>query len=382
MNILIAPNSYKGSLTAFEAASAIEKGVKRVFPSAKCIKVPLADGGDGTMEIMARATGGKIRSAKVTGPLGNKIIAKYGISGDHKTYFIEMAEASGLKLVQKNKRNPMLTTTRGVGELIDLALKNGAKKLVIGIGGSATNDGGSGMARVLGFKLLKKDGTGIKDGGAGIVDLARIEGREALSRFKNTEVIVACDVTNTLCGKAGASRVFGPQKGATPKMVKVLDRTLFNYAKIIKRDLRIKTMGLKGGGAAGGLGAGLFAFTGAKLQKGINIVMDVAGVEKKLKKADLVITGEGQLDSQSLFGKVPVGVALLAKRHKVPVLCIAGSIGDIKEEVYKTGISAVVTLVNGPVTLEAAMKNASTLLTGAAARTLKALKNIKTGNFR
>ncbi len=377
MNILIAPNSYKGSLTGFEAAFAIEKGVKSVFPRAKTLKVPLADGGDGTMEIMAFATGGKIKSAKVTGPLKNRITAKYGVSGDGRVYFIEMAEASGLKLVPEKKRNPMLTTTRGVGELINIALSSGAKKIVVGIGGSATNDGGSGMAGALGFKLLNRHGKEISGGGSGLIELDRIEGRETLDKFKNIEIVVACDVTNPLYGRSGASRIFGPQKGALPWMTAALDTALFKYAKIIRRDLGIDVSGLKGGGAAGGLGAGLYAFTGAKLKKGINIIMNISGIEEKLKKADLVITGEGQLDNQSMYGKVPVGLALLAKKYGVPVLCIAGKIGDINEKIYAAGISAVVTLVDGPITLENSMKNASILLTAATARTLKAIKNIK-----
>ena len=376
MRILIAPNSYKGSLTAFEAADAIEKGVKRALKNAKTVKVPLADGGDGTMEVMVRATGGKIKSAKVTGPLKKTITAKYGVSGDGKTYFIEMAEPSGLKLVPKEKRNPMLTTTKGVGDLINLALKNKAKKIVIGIGGSATNDGGIGMAKALGFKLLNKDGNEICEGGAGLLELVKIEDNSASKRFKNVEVIVACDVSNPLYGKFGASAVFGPQKGALPWMVKTLDKALYKYSKIIKRGLGIDVSKLKGGGAAGGIGAGLFAFTGAKLQKGIQIIMDITEVEKKLKGSDLVITGEGQIDTQSMYGKVPVGVANLAKKHKIPVLCIAGSIGDINDSVYKAGISSIITLVNGPITLEYAMKHASTLLTAAAERAMRGAENM------
>jgi len=270
----------------------------------------------------------------------------------------------------------MLTTTKGVGDLINLALRNKAKKIVIGIGGSATNDGGIGMAKALGFKLLSKSGKGICEGGSGILELEKIEENGASKKFRNVEVIVACDVTNPLYGKFGASRVFGPQKGALPWMVKILDKGLMEYAGIIKRDLGIDVSKLKGGGAAGGIGAGLFAFTGAKLQKGIEIIMDISEVEKKLRHTDLVITGEGQLDSQSMFGKVPVGVANLAKKHRIPVLCIAGSIGDINEAVYKAGISSIITLVNGPITLDYAMKNASPLLTAATERAMRGIKNI------
>ncbi|MCX5777267.1 MAG: glycerate kinase [Candidatus Firestonebacteria bacterium] len=377
MKILIAPNSFKGSLTAFEAAEAIEKGVKRVFKKVETIKVPLADGGDGTMEVMIRSTGGKIKTIKVTGPLNTLVTAKYGVSGDRKTYFLEMAEASGLKLVPKEKRNPMLTTSKGVGELINIALKKKVKKIVIGIGGSATNDGGVGMAKALGFKLLNKDGKPICEGGSGLLELERIEENGVFKRFENVEVVVACDVNNLLYGKFGASSVFGPQKGALPRMVKVLDKALTKYARIIKRDLGIDVSRLKGGGAAGGIGAGLFAFTGAKLQKGIEIIINITEFEKKLKNCSLVITGEGQIDSQSIFGKVPVGVAQIAKKHGIPVLCIAGSIGDINNDLYKTGISSVVTLVNGPVTLEKAIENASPLLTAATERTFRGIKNIK-----
>lgn len=364
-------------MTAFEAAEAIEKGVKRVFKKVETVKVPLADGGDGTMEVMIRSTGGKIKTVKVTGPLNTLITAKYGIAGDRKTYFFEMAEVSGLKLVPKEKRNPMLTTSKGVGELINIALKKKAKKIVIGIGGSATNDGGAGMAKALGFKLLNKHGKPICEGGSGLLELERIEENGVFKRFENAEVAVACDVNNLLYGKFGASSVFGPQKGALPRMVTVLDKALMKYASIIKRDLGIDVSRLKGGGAAGGIGAGLFAFTGAKLQKGIEIIMNITEFEKKLKNCSLVITGEGRIDSQSIFGKVPVGVAQIAKKHGIPVLCIAGSIGDINNDLYKTGISSVVTLVNGPVTLEKAIENASSLLTAATERTFRGIKNIK-----
>lgn len=374
MKIVIAPNSYKGSLTAFEASDCIEAGIKRAFPKARIIKIPLADGGDGTMEVLVKVTKGSIKTAKVTGPLGNKVKARYGILGDKKTAVIEMAEASGLKLVPEEKRNPLITTTYGVGELINKAIKAGCKKLILGIGGSATVDGGSGMAKAIGYRLLNHGGKDILPGGGSLFKLAKISNLKVGERFKGIDVIVATDVTNLLFGRVGAARVFGPQKGATSEMVATLEKNLKHFAKIINRDLKKDVTKIKGGGAAGGLGAGLHAFLNAKLKLGIPIIMEISGLEKEIKNADLVVTGEGNVDNQSIYGKVPVGVAKLAKKYNVPVLCIVGGIGDITAEFYKTGITGIMNIIKYPMSLEKAMKDSKKLLEDASSRAGQIIK--------
>ncbi|MEI7904747.1 MAG: glycerate kinase [Candidatus Firestonebacteria bacterium] len=363
MKIIVAPNAFKGSLTAFAAADNIEKGIKRVFPRATIIKLPMADGGDGTMEVLAAATGGSIKKLKVTGPLGKKVDSGY-VAG--KTAVIEMAAAAGLRLLAKRELDPMRATTFGVGELIKDALKSGCKKIVIGIGGSATNEGGSGMCLALGFRLVKKNNMLIGPGGNGLLELDRIENPEHTEKFKNLDITIASDVTNILLGRSGASRMFGPQKGATPEMVLKLETALANYARVIKRDLGVDVNKLKGGGAAGGIGAGLYAFLGAKMNSGINIVIENSGLEKELKKADLVFTGEGQIDDQSLYGKAPIGVARRAKKYGIPVICIAGSIGKVTKKTYEAGITGIISLCKQPMTLEYAMKNSKALIADAA----------------
>ncbi len=371
MKIIVAPNAFKGSLTAFEAADAIERGVRRFYKQARIVKKPLADGGDGTMEVLARATGGSVLSAAVTGPLGAKAKARYALLGGGETAVIEMAEASGLRLVKRDERNPMAATTFGTGELIIRAIEKGCNKIILGIGGSATNEGGSGMLLALGFRLVNKKGSLIGYGGNGLLELARVENPELCGEFKALDIRVASDVKNLLLGSSGASRMFGPQKGATPAMVDKLETALANYARVIKRDLGVDVLNLKGGGAAGGIGAGIYAFLGGRMCSGIDVVMDLSRIGKELKGAALLITGEGMIDDQSIFGKAPVGVARLAKQHGVPVLCIAGGIGGISRKIYGTGISGISTLVNAPMELESAIRNASTLLADAAERAVR-----------
>jgi glycerate kinase len=376
MKIVIAPNAFKGSMTAFEAALAIERGIKRVFPAAKTVKLPVADGGDGTMEVLARATGGRIVARQVTGPLGRKVRARYAVLGGGmlRTAVIEMAEASGLKLIKKAERDPMRTTTRGVGELINDAVRRGCRKLIIGIGGSATNDGGSGMCLALGFKLVKKNGKPVGPGGKGLLELDRIENPRLAEKFKKLDIVTASDVTNLLLGRTGASRMFGPQKGAGPAMVGRLERGLERFAGIIKRDLKTEVRTLRGGGAAGGLGAGLYAFLGAKTASGVDLIVRASGMEKKIRSSDLVVTGEGAVDDQSLHGKGPVGIARLAKKHRVPVLFMVGRIGNITEKFYKSGIGGIMNTVKYPMTLEQAMKRGPGLLADAAERAARIIK--------
>ncbi len=373
MKIVIAPDSFKGNLTAKEVADAIEVGIRRVFPSAEIVKVPMADGGEGTVQALVDATSGEIVNVEVTDPLGNRIDAVFGILGnqDPKVAVIEMASASGLPLVPLDKRNPMITTTYGTGELILKALDLGCKRLIIGIGGSATVDGGAGVAQALGIRLLDKDGNDIPRGGGGLKYLDRIDISGIDQRIQDTEVIVACDVDNPLVGPRGASAVFGPQKGATPEMVELLDKFLDRYADIIKRDLGIDVKYAPGAGAAGGLGAGLMAFFNAQLRSGIEIVISVSGLEKSLENADIVITGEGKIDRQTIYGKTPIGVAKSAKKYGLPVIAFAGNIDSDSKVVYENGIDGLVSIIGYPMTLETAMERSKEFLADSAERAFR-----------
>jgi len=358
MKIVIAPDSYKESLSALEVATQIEAGFREIFPEACYVKLPIADGGEGTVEAMVAATNGDIIEVDVTGPLGDPIHSFYGISGDRQQAFIEMAAASGLEQVAPELRNPMNTTSWGTGELIRYALDSGVQSILIGIGGSATNDGGIGMVQALGARLLDSDGEPLGLGGREVARLASIDISGLDKRLKACCIEVACDVTNLLTGKEGASAVFGPQKGATPEMVTKLDLALEHYAKIISRDLDIDVMMLSGGGAAGGMGAALFAFCGAQLQQGIEIVTRALKLDELVRDADLVITGEGRIDSQSIHGKVPIGVAKVAKRYNIPVIGIAGSLTPDVAVVYGHGLDAVFSVLYRICTLDEALNEA------------------------
>jgi glycerate 2-kinase len=360
MKIVIAPDSFKESLTALEAATAIEKGLKKNLPEASFIKVPMADGGEGTVQSLVDATGGKIITKTVTGPLGTPVEAFFGISGDEKTAVIEMAAASGIQLVPPQDRNPLVTTTRGTGELISAALDYGVSHIIIGIGGSATNDGGAGMARALGIMLLDSDGKEIGEGGGSLSTLSTVNMDGIDKRLESVIIEVACDVDNPLTGLRGASHIFGPQKGATPDMVAVLDNNLHHFADIIRNDLGKDIELVPGAGAAGGLGGGLMAFLSAELKRGVDIVLEATKLETHLLDADFVITGEGKIDGQTIFGKTPVGVAKTAKRHNVPVIAIAGNVASDSEVVHEHGIDAVFSIVPGIISLDDAFKNAHT----------------------
>ncbi|MBX4162481.1 glycerate kinase [Priestia megaterium] len=359
MKIVIAPDSFKESLTALRVCEAVEKGIKTHFPNAEISKVPMADGGEGTVQSLVDATDGEVIQARVTGPLGKEVKAFYGILGDGKTAVIEMAAASGLHHVPVDKRNPLVTTTRGTGELILKALDHKVKHIIIGIGGSATNDGGAGMAKALGAKLLDAKGAEIKEGGGSLGQLTSIDLTNLDSRLAEIKVEVACDVDNPLTGETGASAVFGPQKGATPDMVKQLDRNLAHYAAIVGKEMGIHIQSVPGAGAAGGLGGGLLAFLSAELKPGVDIVIKATQLESYIKNADLVITGEGRIDGQTIYGKTPIGVAKTAKKHSVPVIAIAGSIGVGSEAVYEHGINALFSIVPGIVSLSEALEKAS-----------------------
>ncbi|EMK5831845.1 glycerate kinase [Citrobacter sedlakii] len=358
MKIVIAPDSYKESLSALEVASAIEQGFREIWPDADYVKLPVADGGEGTVEAMVAATAGRIVDVEVMGPLGEPTQAFYGLSGDARSAFIEMAAASGLEQVPPHRRDPLKTTSWGTGELIRHALDAGVEHIIIGLGGSATNDGGAGMVQALGAKLLDARHADIAQGGAALETLDRIDISQLDPRLAGCRIEVACDVTNPLTGKQGASAVFGPQKGATPEMIVRLDRALEHYAQLIARDLDVDVSSLAGGGAAGGMGAALYAFCGAQLRRGIEIVTDALHLDACVADADLVITGEGRIDSQTIHGKVPVGVANVAKRYNKPVIAIAGSLTADVGVVHEHGLDAVFSVIYCICTLDDALKNA------------------------
>ena len=368
MKVVIAPDSYKGCLSALEVAKAMERGVLSVFPTAEVRKIPIADGGEGTVAALVAATNGQLRQTEVTDPLGNKIIAHWGVLGDGRTAVIEMAAASGLPLVPKEKRDPRVTTTYGTGELIQAALAEGLPKIIIGIGGSATNDGGTGMARALGVRFLDDAGQEVAAGGGSLAKICQIDASGLDSRLKQTEIVVACDVDNPLCGTRGASAVFGPQKGATPEMVQQLDAGLAKYASCARQATGRDVAEKAGAGAAGGLGAGLMFFTPAQLKPGVEIVLDAVGFSDIVRDADFVITGEGRTDFQTAFGKAPVGVAKVAKTHGVPVFCISGGLGDGADDVLAQGIDAVMSICDRPLSLEECMAAGAQLIEPAAAR--------------
>lgn len=377
MKIVIGPDSFKGSLSAAEVANAIEKGIKKVDKNIEIIKVPMADGGEGTVESLVEATGGEYVKVKVKDPLMREIEAIYGILGDNKTAVIEMAQASGLPLLKKEERNPMKTTTYGTGELIKYALENGCRSIIIGIGGSATNDGGSGMIMALGARLLDGEGQDIGFGGESLSKLRTIDLTGLNEKVKQCNFIVACDVDNPLIGEHGASYIFGPQKGADENMVKILDDNLKHYGKVLEETLNVSVLQYPGAGAAGGLGAALLAFFNAELKRGIDIVIEATKLEDKIKDADLVITGEGMIDYQTQFGKTPYGVASICKIYNKPVIAIAGGIGKDASDLYKKGIDSIFSIVDRPMSLEEAMKNAEVLLEATAERIMRVIKILK-----
>ncbi|MDG2915956.1 glycerate kinase [Bisgaard Taxon 10/6] len=352
MKIVIAPDSFKESLSALGVADAIETGFKKVFPNATYVKIPMADGGEGTVQSLADALQGRLITVEVTAPLGNKVKAEFAISGDEQTAIIEMAAASGLHLVPIEKRDPTKTTSYGTGELIKAALDLGVKKLILGIGGSATNDGGVGMLQALGIRFLDINGKEIGFGGSALNNIEKIDRTSLDARLQNVELQVACDVNNPLCGEKGASATFGPQKGATPNMVEQLDRALAHFAKIAERDLHLNIRDQAGAGAAGGMGGGLLLLPNVQLKAGVQIVIDAVRLAEHLKDADLVITGEGRMDSQTIHGKTPIGVAKTAKANNKPVIAITGCLREDYDVVYNHGIDAVFPIIRQLGTLE------------------------------
>ena len=380
MKIVVAPDSFKGSLSARQACACIAEGVRRVLPEAEIDSIPMADGGEGTVEALIDASGGTYQFTTVSGPLGEPVEARWGLMGEvagseaGPTAVIEMAAASGLPLVS-DRKDPLLASTFGTGELIDAALAAGATRIIVGIGGSATNDGGVGAAQAVGVQFLDRDGKPCPPrlGGGDLDRVARIEMSQRNARLGACDLVAACDVDNPLCGPRGASAVYGPQKGATPENVRQLDANLAHLADLMERDLGCSVREMPGAGAAGGLGAGLVAFLGGRLRPGIDIVLDALNVEARLAGADLLITGEGQLDAQSNMGKVVFGLGYAAKRHGVPIVVLAGSIGPGATDVLEH-VRAYFSIVNRPMDLSAATREAAALLTDLASNVMRTVR--------
>ena len=372
LRVLIAPQAFKGSIDAVGVASAIARGIHRVWPDAVCDELPLADGGEGTARALVRATGGRLRTSRVHDPRGREIDAEWGILGDGRTAVMEMAAASGLPLLGERERDARVTSTRGTGELLLEAAMSGAARVIVGIGGSATNDGGAGMARAIGFRFLDASGDELPEGGAALARLHHIEG-QVDPRVIRVSIDVACDVRNPLVGPEGASAIFGPQKGATPAVVAELDAALFHYADVLQRFLRRDVRNVPGAGAAGGLGAGLLAFADAKLRSGAEIVMGATRFDDRAREVDLVITGEGRLDAQSGYGKVTGSVVARSVAVGRPVALIAGGVAGGYERLFESGLAALEIASDGPLALDDAMRRADDLIAFAAERLARSI---------
>ena len=396
MKVMIAPQSFKGGLQGVEVARAIKQGVLSVYPQAETVEIPVADGGDGTLDALVRSTGGQLFTSQVTGPLEEPVSALWGVMGEGFSYpeegadlvdsrtlsnpaqgqiaVIEMARASGLALVPPRRRNPRITTTYGTGELIGEALGKGYRRIIVGLGGSATNDGGVGMAQALGVRFLDSNGRELPFGGAALSKLARVDTSNLRLGVMEAKITAATDVTNPLCGPSGASAVYGPQKGASPKVVEELDRALEHLSRVIKRNLGLDVRDIPRAGAAGGLGAGLMAFMSAEIESGIDLICQVLGLEERLTGVDLVITGEGRVDVSTTYDKAPVGVARLAKVKGIPVIAMAGSLGTGYEKVYQHGVDAIVPILDRPRTFEDSISRTYDLLRSTTERTMRLLK--------
>jgi glycerate 2-kinase len=363
VKVVIAPDSFKGSLSAYKAAVAIEEGIKRVHAGIETVLMPMADGGEGTMECLVRATGGTFKEVTVKGPFGKEIKAKFGCLGDSKTCVIEMAQASGINLIDRSRLNPLETSTYGTGQLIKEGLDAGYRHFVLAIGGSATNDGGIGMLQALGMKLFDALGREVCFGGKNLIDIKEIVDIAFDNRIKESTFLIASDVQNPLLGENGATNVFGPQKGATPDMLAELEKGMENWADLVYQTTGVQLHDYPGAGAAGGIGGSFFAFFPAKMERGIDVVIKYSHFNDALDSATLVLTGEGQVDFQTASGKTPMGVAQAAYEQGIPTIVLAGKIGEKIETLYQYGIQSVHSIVNGPMTLEEAVERASELLT-------------------
>ena len=371
MKILVAPQEFKGSISALSAAEAAKTGILRVFPQAEVVLCPVADGGDGTLETLVEVSGGEVKTCSVQNPIGETIQAQWGAMGDGVTAVIEMARTSGLALLSLGERDPLNASTYGLGQAISEALDEGFRRFIVGIGGRATNDAGAGMAQALGANLLDDQGNTINFGGAALSNLQTVDISNMDSRIKDSKFLVACDVSNPLTGEEGASAVYGPQKGATPEMVRSLDDALSNFATVVKKDLKKDVSEISGAGAAGGLGAGMMAFMGAELKAGVDIVLETVNLRDKLASVDLVITGEGGLDFQTVYNKAPIGVARIASEHNIPTIAIAGLLGSNFKVVHEHGIRAATSIVDGPITLEEASERAFELISDSVEESLR-----------
>lgn len=370
MKVLIAPDSYKGSLSSIEVADCIEKGIKRYSKDIETIKIPMADGGEGTVETLVNITGGKIVNIKVCDPLLREVDSFYGILGDEKTAVIEMAAASGLNLLSKEELNPLITSTYGTGQIINDAVAKGCTNLIIGIGGTATNDGGAGMLRALGLRFLNEAGRDIPEGGKALMDLHHLDSKNLNKAILSCNIKVACDVDNQLCGPNGASVVFGPQKGASENDIIDLDKALKHYSKILKENFKVDVLDVKGSGAAGGTGAAFIAL-GAKLESGVDIIIKETKLIEILKDIDLVITGEGKIDFQTKFGKTPSGVAREASKENIPVVAICGAMGRGYRELYDYGFTSIFSINNKPMTVEESVEDSRELIVDISERIMR-----------
>ena len=374
MKIVIAPQAYKGSITALGVAIAAEKGILKVFPEAEVLICPVADGGDGTLETLVEGSGGEINETNVTGPIGKRLDASWGAMGDGKTAVIEMARSSGLALLSLDERDPLNSTTFGLGEVILQALDRGFRNFIVGIGGSATNDAGAGMAQALGVNLLDEKGKQLPPGGAALDKLSEIDLSGIDSRIRDCDFQIACDVNNPLTGPEGASAVYGPQKGATPDNVKQLDKALGKFSDVVKSQLDRDVENIPGAGAAGGLGAGMIAFLDGQLRAGVDIVLDTVELKTKMEGAKLVITGEGGMDFQTVYNKAPIGVARLASEMDIPCFGISGMLGENYQVVHDYGLESALSIVSGPMTLEEASANAATLIENSVEEALRLVR--------
>jgi len=374
MNIVIAPDSFKDCLTSPDVAKFIEMGIRNVFPDANIKLIPMADGGEGTVVTLVTATNGEIFYRKVHDPLMREITAHFGVLGDGETAVIEMASASGIELLKKNERNPWETTSYGTGELIKHALDKGCKKIILGIGGSATNDAGTGMLQALGVQLLDVNMREIETGGGALENLVSIKTDKLDKRLNQSKIIIASDVMNPLLGKTGASAVYGPQKGADSDMVRRLEANLEHFADVVKQQQGISVENIPGSGAAGGLGAGILAFLPSEIKPGFDIVKEVVELEKYIQDADFVITAEGKIDSQTAYGKTPAGVAGIAHKYNIPVIAFAGIVEDGINELYKKGFRAIIPIANKPMSINESIKKARELLVMAAEQSMRLIQ--------
>lgn len=375
MKIVVAPDSFKGSLTALDVGLAIKEGLLKGDPHSNVKVIPMADGGEGTLQCLIDATGGTLIFTRIKNPIGKEIESHFGILGDGTTCVIELAMASGLYLIDATERNPLKTTTYGFGQLIKAGLDHGCRKFILCVGGSATNDAGAGMLQALGFELLDQEGKPIGFGGGEVGRIHQISMDHVDPRLQESSFTIACDVDNPFVGIEGASHVFGPQKGATPEMVEILDHNLTHFADIIESKYMIRIHDVPGSGAAGGLAGALLAFLNGKLESGVKIVSEITQLEKEIQAANLVITGEGQIDFQTAHGKTPYGVAMIAKQHHVPVIALAGSLGQGIENLYEHGFTAIMSIINQPMNLQTAMEKTSELLVQSAEQVIRIYKS-------